>query len=188
MKEDKIMNENENENIDVQFNKIASLILKQKRMEKGYSLEDVVNKMHNTITRQSLFKYENNKARIKIRTFKDICKVLALDPDEVIEEITKKTYISNFIIKDDKLFDEKDTIDKLASRPNNNFINQINDISEKIDKELEIVGKNLLYDTCTVEIEKLVCSIKKLSNRAILEEDKEILIKLIYSLHERAKK
>ena len=75
------------ENIDFLFNKIASETIKKYRKKKNMSLEDVVSKMRNPITRQSLFKYENNKARMKRETFIDICNVLKIDPSEVFQEI-----------------------------------------------------------------------------------------------------
>ena len=59
------MNFDNEENLDFQFNKIASLVIKQKRMKKSYSLEELSKKLNNLISRQSLFRYENNEARMK---------------------------------------------------------------------------------------------------------------------------
>ena len=58
--------------------------------------------MKTPISRQSLFKYENNLARIKNNIFIDICNVLKIDPDEVFAEISMsamqyKYYIDNNI-------------------------------------------------------------------------------------------
>lgn len=58
------------DNVDKKFNEIVSNILKEERLKKGYSLEYVANKMNNSITRQALYKYEKNTARMKIKTFK----------------------------------------------------------------------------------------------------------------------
>jgi len=117
-----------NENIDSKFNEIASLILKEKRLEKNYSLEEVVNKMNNTITRQALFKYENNEARMKVKIFKELCRVLALDPDEVIEEVAKRVYTNNYIIKSDNVIQDEDFITKTTERPSTKFLREAEEI------------------------------------------------------------
>ena len=77
------------DNVDKKFNEIVSNILKEERLKKGYSLEYVANKMNNSITRQALYKYEKNAkprfaadlekntARMKIKTFKELCTVLS---------------------------------------------------------------------------------------------------------------
>ncbi len=88
------MNFDNDENLDYQLNKIASNIIKEKRLSKGYSLEEVVKKMNDTISRQMLFKYENNLARMKKKVFQDICCALGLDPSSVWEEINS-SFMSN---------------------------------------------------------------------------------------------
>lgn len=80
----------DDENLDYQLNKVASSIIKEKRINKGYSLEEVVNKLNNIITRQSLFRYENNEARMKNNIFKKICVALGEDPSNVWEEINNR--------------------------------------------------------------------------------------------------
>ena len=57
------MNFDNDENLDFQLNKIASLVIKELRIKKGYSLEELSNKLNNIVTRQSLFRYESNEAR-----------------------------------------------------------------------------------------------------------------------------
>ena len=84
------MNFENDENLDYSLNKIASEVIKQKRLSKGYSLEDVVNKLGNTITRQSLYRYENNEARMKNTMFKSICLALGLEPQDVWNEINDR--------------------------------------------------------------------------------------------------
>lgn len=84
------MNFENDENLDFQLNQIASNIIKEKRLNKGYSLEEVVRKMNNTISRQMLFKYENNLARMKNKVFQDICNALNLDSSVVWEEINSR--------------------------------------------------------------------------------------------------
>ena len=48
------------DNIDYLFNKATAIILKKHREKANMSLEEVVQRMNSSITRQSLFKYENN--------------------------------------------------------------------------------------------------------------------------------
>lgn len=83
-----------NENLDYQLNKIASIVIKEKRIKKNYSLEDVVNKLNNIITRQSLYRYENNEARMKNNIFKKICLALDENPADVWEEINSRFLIT----------------------------------------------------------------------------------------------
>lgn len=87
-------------NIDYLFNEIASKTIKRYREEKKMSLEEVVKKMKNPITRQSLFKYENNLARMKTNIFIDICNALNIDPDEVFSEINEITFNATILNKD----------------------------------------------------------------------------------------
>lgn len=84
------MNFDNEENLDFQFNKIASLVIKQKRMKKSYSLEELSKKLNNLISRQSLFRYENNEARMKKNIFKKICLALDENPIDVWNEINDK--------------------------------------------------------------------------------------------------
>ncbi len=83
--------ESNNDNIDRLFNKTTGIILKQHREEANLSLGEVARKMKTPITRQSLFKYENNLARVKNNIFIEICNVLNIDPDETFSEISQAT-------------------------------------------------------------------------------------------------
>ena len=78
---------NNNDNMDYLFNKATGIVLKKYREKANMSLEEVNQKMSINISRQALFKYENNLARIKNNTFIDICRVLQIDPDETFKEI-----------------------------------------------------------------------------------------------------
>lgn len=84
------MNFDNDENLDYQLNKIASIVIKEKRNKKGYSLEDLANKLNNIVTRQSLYRYENNEARMKNNIFKKICLALDENPADVWNEINSK--------------------------------------------------------------------------------------------------
>lgn len=78
------------DNLDYKLNLIASQVIKEKRIEKGYSLEEVANKLNNIITRQSLYRYENNDARMKNNIFKKICLALNENPSDVWNEINDR--------------------------------------------------------------------------------------------------
>lgn len=82
------------DNLDYQLNKIASIVIKEKRQNKGYSLEELANKLNNIVTRQSLYRYENNEARMKNNIFKKICLALDENPADVWNEINNK-FLSN---------------------------------------------------------------------------------------------
>lgn len=84
---------NNDNSIDAIFNQVVSYTLKKYREKSGMSLEEVSRKLANPISRQSLFKYENNLARIKNNTFIDICNVLKLNPDEIFTEINNQVSI-----------------------------------------------------------------------------------------------
>ena len=99
--------ENE-ENLDFQLNKIASIVIKEKRVKKGLSLEELANKLDNIITRQSLFRYENNEARMKNNIFKKICLALGENPSDVWEEINSR-FISNLNFDNATVIDIKST-------------------------------------------------------------------------------
>lgn len=149
------------ENLDNKFNQEVGSILKKHRIERGYSLEELAKKLNNTITRQALFKYENNEARIKIKTFKEICKALNLEPDDIIEEIAQNTYISIY-----KKFDDKNTYKK-------NFDN--------IDKT-GISNKRLIF-YYNFNLETIKSILKKeniiTENENFTEEDYDRLIQFI---------
>lgn len=88
------MNFDNDDNLDYQLNKIASIVIKEKRQQKGYSLEELANKLNNIVTRQSLYRYENNEARMKNNIFKRICLALDENPADVWNEINNK-FLSN---------------------------------------------------------------------------------------------
>ncbi len=78
------------DNLDYQLNKIASTVIKEKRQQKGYSLEELANKLNNIVTRQSLYRYENNEARMKNNIFQKICLALDENPNDVWDEINNE--------------------------------------------------------------------------------------------------
>lgn len=97
------------ENLDYQLNKIAAIVIRQKRISKGYSLEEEANKLNNIITRQSLHRYETGEARMKNNIFKKICLALDEDPNDVWNEINNRfinqTKFDNIKLIDDENYD-----------------------------------------------------------------------------------
>ena len=84
------MNFENDDNLDYQLNKIASIVIKEKWLKKNYSLEELANKLNNIVTRQSLYRYENNEARMKNNIFKQICLALDEKPNDVWDEINNR--------------------------------------------------------------------------------------------------
>lgn len=99
------MNFENDDNLDYQLNKIASIVIKEKRTNKGYSLEDLANKLNNIVTRQSLYRYENNEARMKNKIFKKICLALNENPKDVWEEINHR-FLQNLNFDNAELIDD----------------------------------------------------------------------------------
>ena len=52
--------------VDTEFNIIIGEILKNKRIEKGWSLLELSKKLNCKVSRQTLFHYENGKTKIRI--------------------------------------------------------------------------------------------------------------------------
>lgn len=76
--------------LDYEFNRIAGMVLKQKRMEKSISLEELSNKIDNLVTKQAISRYENGQARIKNNVFINICYALKCEPADIFSEIHSK--------------------------------------------------------------------------------------------------
>lgn len=91
------MNFENDDNLDYQLNKIASIVIKEKRLNKNYSLEELANKLDNLVTRQSLYRYENNEARMKNNIFRQICLALDENPADVWEEINAR-FLKNAVL------------------------------------------------------------------------------------------
>ncbi len=100
------------DNLDYQLNKIASNIIKEKRISKGYSLEELANKLDNIVTRQSLFRYESNEARMKNTIFKKICLALGENPNDIWNEINNRL-LNNTVYDNAELIDIDSNITKI---------------------------------------------------------------------------
>ena len=73
--------------VDTDFNKVIGDVLKEKRLEKNWSLLELSRKMNNKISRQTLFHYENGDTKIRRNIFIEICKVYNISPDNLLDEI-----------------------------------------------------------------------------------------------------
>lgn len=76
--------------LDKEFNQTVGEVLKTKREKRGYSLQDLSNKINNKVSRQTLNKYENNLSNVRKGVFVAICEALGEKPEEVFEEISLK--------------------------------------------------------------------------------------------------
>lgn len=76
--------------LDKEFNRIVGEVLKSKRERKGYSLQELSNRIGNKVSRQTLNKYENNLSNVRHGTFIAICEALGEYPPDVFEEISLK--------------------------------------------------------------------------------------------------
>lgn len=121
------------DNVDKKFNEIVSNILKEERLKKGYSLEYVANKMNNSITRQALYKYEKNTARMKIKTFKELCTVLSLEPNAVIN--TAANYLAKNITPNSNKKSSDDRLKDLSTKLNSENKDILIKIAESLSKD-----------------------------------------------------
>ncbi len=76
--------------VDTDFNIIIGKVLKEKRIEKGWSLLELSRKLKNKVSRQTLFHYENGETKIRRNIFIDLCKIYNIEPDDLLDEITIK--------------------------------------------------------------------------------------------------
>lgn len=78
--------------MDSLLNKIIGETLKKYRELKGYSLEELSNKIDNKVSRQTLSTYEFGRSKIRISMFIDICNALGVNPNDMLEEISMKYF------------------------------------------------------------------------------------------------
>ena len=167
-------------NMDDIFNTVSGQTLKYYRTQKGLSLEEVVKKMKGKISRQSLYKYENGKARLKTDTFFDICQALNLDPKILFKEINIKTNILlNKLVssENNENFAEAMT-EFLIGLSYNNFLRD-NDLPHNdytIFDEMEILFenvKNLFSEEEQKDIKKMIEDKRKDRKQIIEDSNKE---------------
>lgn len=74
--------------VDDDFNEVVGLVLREKRIQKGYSLSQLGEKVGST--KQNLQRYEKALIRLKADMFNKICRELELSPNETLDEINLK--------------------------------------------------------------------------------------------------
>ena len=150
------MNFENNDNLDYQLNKVASMVIKEKRIQKGYSLDDVVNKLNNIITKQSLYRYENNEARMKNKIFKKICLALNENPSEVWQEINDKFLYGLSFMTNTKVPTKKTQIPILKTIKPNIPIETQQNIIEYIDIPKKWTLKNKEFFGLKINEESMI--------------------------------
>ena len=70
--------------------------LKAARLAKGWSLQDVSDKIGGIKTRQTIMRYENGETRPDINTIKALCNVLGLDPDAVTQKAKEEILLMQY--------------------------------------------------------------------------------------------
>lgn len=76
--------------VDTDFNLVIGKVLKEKRLQNGWSLLELSNKLNKRVTRQTLFHYENGETKIRRNIFIDLCKVYCIEPDDLLKEIMSR--------------------------------------------------------------------------------------------------
>lgn len=76
--------------VDTDFNIVIGNVLKEKRIERGWSLLELSRRLNNKVSRQTLFHYENGESKIRRNMFIDLCKIYNINPDSLLDEITIK--------------------------------------------------------------------------------------------------
>jgi len=173
-------------NIDSIFNEIAGMIIQYYRLEEKLSLEDVTKKMNKPVSRQAIFKYENNLARMKNDVFEDICHALNKDPEVIYQEIDNYTKLKKVINNLKKinidLIDNNINIDQaldLCSEEfkklkNSGFKFSDSAIGKQLYDELEEQYDNINYKS-NKEIDKLYDFLKYYNNENNIQSQNELL-------------
>lgn len=94
--------------INYEFDLVLGGVLKEKRIDKGYSLQDVANKLKTT--KQAIFRYERAEVSMKNTTFQKFCYAIDEDPTKIYEEVSLKymRYVDRH--KDEIIKEKKDDI------------------------------------------------------------------------------
>lgn len=74
--------------INYEFDYVLGQVLKQKRTNKGYSLQYVAEKLQTT--KQAIFRYEKAEVSMKNSTFQNYCYAIGESPTDVYEEVSLK--------------------------------------------------------------------------------------------------
>lgn len=71
--------------------------LKEARLNKGMSLQDVSDAIGGSKTKQTIMRYENGTTRIEAELMKKLCALFGLDPNEVIQKATYQQAMKSYI-------------------------------------------------------------------------------------------
>ena len=74
--------------INYEFDYVLGQTLKEKRKNKGYSLQYVADKLKTT--KQAIFRYEKAEVSMKNSSFQKYCNAIDEDPIEVYKDISQK--------------------------------------------------------------------------------------------------
>lgn len=168
-------------NLDNEFTKIVGETLKDIRLKKNMSLEDVCKKTTSNLQRQRLSDYETNKYKMTNMTFQTICFALGESPEDVYDLI-----IDNFNAKNGgkkfneqfgvwfKRLDSLGATDKISALVDFGFdvldektIDLVKKL-EKLSEEYYIVLKNMLkeyYDLSDDQLNKVIEYIEFLKSK-----------------------
>ena len=109
--------------------------LKEARIKKGMSLQDMSDAIGGIKTKQTIMRYENGDTRIEAEVMKEICRVLGLDCDDVIRKAEMARYFSHI-----SLNAGKPATAKLAKdQPKNTLLEAYEQADEKTKKAVRIL-------------------------------------------------
>ena len=91
----------ESELVDIVYNKAIQKTLKEIRLKNNYSLNQLVNKLNQKVSRQTLSKYETGKSKIRIYMLKQLADIYKITLEEFFTKITANYLIElNCYLKD----------------------------------------------------------------------------------------
>lgn len=73
--------------LDFYLYSVVGSVLKKMRIQKGYSLNQLADKIGSGMNKQNLSRYERAVMRMNVQTFKSICNALDEDPRDVWKNI-----------------------------------------------------------------------------------------------------
>ena len=70
--------------------------LKEARQRKGLSLQDISVALGGSKSKQTIMRYERGTTRIEAETMKEICHLLGLDPNTVVQNAKKEVLLEGY--------------------------------------------------------------------------------------------
>lgn len=112
--------------------------IKEARIKKGMSLQDMSDAIGGIKTKQTIMRYENGDTRIEAEVMKEICRVLGLDCDDVIRKAEMARYLDAYYHI--SLNAGKPATAKLAKdQPKNILLEAYENADEKTKKAVRIL-------------------------------------------------